>query len=128
MSGFKISFVYFLFIRIFSSYHEKGTGRYTSSLRSCRPSCLPHLDGKIPFRAFPYCTIHLDEGILFSAFTNSTISELEGLLHTIPVMLNVKQESCEYQFSCHWFDQTRNRTPEFTNSEIDTLSTWPSDQ
>ena len=29
---------------------------------------------------------------------------------TVPLMLNVKQVSCEYQFSSHWFDPTRNGT------------------
>ena len=72
---------------------------------------------------------HLDGEIPFSAFPNETItSELAGLLHTIPLMLNVKQESCEYQFLSHCFDRTRNRTPESTNPQADDLSTRPSDR
>ena len=50
-------------------------------------------------------------GIPLSAFSNGTTSELAGLLRTVPLMLNVKQGSCEYQFQSHWFDPTRNRTP-----------------
>ena len=43
-----------------------------------------------------------------SAFPNGTTSKL--VIHTVPLMLNVKQRSCEYQFYSHWFDPTRNQT------------------
>ena len=32
------------------------------------------------------------------------------VLHTVPLMLSVKQGSCEYQFLRHCFDPTRNHT------------------
>ena len=32
------------------------------------------------------------------------------VLHTVRLMLSVKQGSCEYQFYSHWFDPTRNQT------------------
>ena len=32
------------------------------------------------------------------------------VLHTVLVMLSVKQGSCEYQFCSHWFALTRNQT------------------
>ena len=36
-------------------------------------------------------------GIPLSAFPNGTTSKLAGfVLHTVPLMLSVKQESCEY--------------------------------
>ena len=41
---------------------------------------------------------HLDRGILLGAFPNDTTSELVGLLHNVPLVLNVKHGSCEYQF------------------------------
>ena len=41
-------------------------------------------------------------------------------LHTVPLLLSVKQGSCEYQFSSHWFDPTRNQT-ESTAPEADVL-------
>ena len=63
-----------------------------------------------------------------SAFAKGTTSKVAGLLHTIPLMLNVKQESCKYQFLSHLFDRTRNRTLEFTNPEADALSIRPSDR
>ena len=34
--------------------------------------------------------------VCLSAFTNDTTSELVGFLHTVPLMLTVKQVSCEY--------------------------------
>ena len=79
---------------------------------------------KLPTPGLP----HLDGGIRFSAFPKSTTSKVAGLLHTIPLMLNVKQESCEYLFLSHWFDRTRNQTPESTNPEADALSIRPSDR
>ena len=106
MSGFKILFIFYLFAFL-SSYHLKATGRYT--LPAIR---LPHLNG----------------GISLSVFSEGTTSKVAGLLHTFPLMLNVKQESCKYQFLSHWFDRTRNRTSEFTNPETDALSIWPSDR
>ena len=30
------------------------------------------------------------------------------VFHTVPLMLSVKQGSCEYQFQSHWFDPTQN--------------------
>ena len=74
--------------------------------------CLPHLDGGIPLSAFP----------------NGITSELAGLLHTVPLMLNAKQGSCEYQFLGHWFDPTRNRTPSLPFQKQALLSTRPSDR
>ena len=32
------------------------------------------------------------------------------VLHIVPLMLSVKQGSCEYRFESYWFDQTRNQT------------------
>ena len=32
-------------------------------------------------------------------------------------MLSVKQGSCEYQFSSHWFDPTRNQTPVYSSRD-----------
>ena len=42
-------------------------------------------------------------------------------------MLNVKQGSCEYQFSSHWFDPTRNRTPSLPIQKQTLYLTRPSD-
>ena len=58
-----------------------------------------------------HLSITLRWGIPLSAFSKGTTRKLTGLLHIVPLMLNVKQGSCKYQFSSHWFDPTRNRTP-----------------
>ena len=58
-----------------------------------------------------HLTTTLRWGIPLSAFPNGTTSKLAGFLHIVPSMLNVKQGSYEYQFSSHWFNPTRNRTP-----------------
>ena len=50
-------------------------------------------------------------GIPLGAFPNGTTSELAGLLHAVPLILNVKQGSYEYQFSSHWLHPTRNQAP-----------------
>ena len=72
MANSRLSF-FFPFVGIFIHLSQKAMGRYTSSLRSCRPSVyLPHLDG----------------GISLSVFPNGT-SKLDGFLNTIPLMLNV---------------------------------------
>jgi len=41
-----------------------------------------------------------------------TTSKFVGYLHTIPLMLNVKQGSCEYQlFKVFWSDSTKKSNP-----------------
>ena len=39
------------------------------------------------------------------------------VLHTVPLMLSVKQGSCEYQFYSHWFDPTRNDTRVYSSRD-----------
>ena len=68
--------------------------RCTSSLRSCRPSVY-HTEMGNPVKC------------LFQGHSKRTCR----LLHTVTLMLNVKQGSCEYQFLSHRFDPTRNRIP-----------------
>ena len=113
MANSRLSF-FFPFVGIFIHLSQKAMGLYTSSLRSCRPSVyLPHLDG----------------GISLSVFPNGT-SKLDGFLNTIPLMLNVWLESCEYQFLSHWFDLTSDQTLSLftpSGSEAHALSTRPSD-
>ena len=47
---------------------------------------------------------------------------LRAYLHTVPLMLSVKQRSCRYQFYGHWFDAARNRTQVYpTAPEADAL-------
>ena len=66
--------------------------------------------------------------VLLSAFPNG-VSKLADLFSTLSLlMLNVKQESWEYQFLGHWFDPTRNRNHESTIPKADALSTRPSGQ
>ena len=59
-----------------------------------------------------YLRTDKDKGIPLGAFPNDTTSKLAGLLHTVPLLPNAKQESCEYryQFSNHWLNLTWNRT------------------
>ena len=37
------------------------------------------------------------------------------VLHIVPLMLSVKQGSCEYQFQSHWCDPTRNQTQVYSS-------------
>ena len=39
------------------------------------------------------------------------------VLRTVPLMLSVKQGSCEYQFYSHWFDPTRNQTRVYSSRD-----------
>ena len=88
------SLLFYLYLLAYlSSYHEKATKRCTSSLRSCRPSVY-HTEMGNPVKC------------LFQQHSKRTCR----LLHTVPLMLNVKQGSCEYQFLSHWFDPTWNQT------------------
>ena len=49
------------------------------------------------------------------------------VLHTVPLMLSVKQGSCEYQFSSHWFDPTRNQTQVYSSRDGRSIPTRPSE-
>ena len=98
-------FIFYYVFAFLSPYHEKVTEHYTSLKRNCRLLCT---------------TLSLRWEILLSVFPKDTTSKLAGLLHTVPLMLNVKQRSCEYQFSSQWFD--------LTDQEADALSTKPSDR
>ena len=75
-----LGFLFYLFA-LLSTYLEEASRRYKSSLRRCRLSIYHSKMGEIPLSAFP----------------DGTTSKLVGFLHTIPLMLNVKQGSCEYQ-------------------------------
>ena len=76
MANSRLSF-FFPFVGIFIHLSQKAMGRYTSSLRSCRPSVyLPHLDEGISLSVFPNGTSKLD-GFLnrteqFISLPNST--------------------------------------------------------
>ena len=39
------------------------------------------------------------------------------VLHTVPLMLSVKQGSCKYQFYSHWFDPTRNQARVYSSRD-----------
>ena len=39
------------------------------------------------------------------------------VLHTVPLMLSVKQGSCKYQLQSHWFDPTRNQTQGYSSRD-----------
>ena len=86
----------FLFICIFILLSRESDGEPYELTWELPAICLPHLNGGISFRVFPI----------------GTTSELAGLLHTVPLMLNDKQESCKYPLLSHWFDRTQNQTPE----------------
>ena len=81
----------FVLLAYLSSCHEKATVCCTSLLRSYRPS-----------------VYHTEMGISLSAFSKGATSKHGGLFHTVPLMLNVKQGNCEYQFLSHSFDPTLN--------------------
>ena len=74
------------------------------------------------------CLSHQDGEILSSVFPNSKTSEFASLLYIVPLMLNVKQGSCEYQFLNHWFDSTQNRTSSVLIQNQMLYPTWPFDQ
>ena len=72
-------------------------------------------DGVIPFSAFPNSTTsELAACFALSIMLNvnqkavNTNFQVIGLTGPGIEMLNVNQKSCEYQFSSHWFDRTRN--------------------
>ena len=74
------------------------------------------------------CLSRQDGGIALSAFPNNKTSELGSLLHAVPLMLNVKQGSCKYEYWSHWFYSTRNRTPIPPDKNQTLYPTWPSDR
>ena len=66
-----------------SSYHEKAIKALYELAYELPVICPPRQDGGIPLSALP----------------NGTTSKLAGLFSTlVPLMLSVKQGSCEYQF------------------------------
>ena len=88
---------------------ESDLNAITSSHRSCLPPVFHNKMGEFPQVLFP---------------TAPQVNLLACYIHTVPLMLSVKQGSCEYQFESHWFDPTRNQLKS-APPEMDALTTRP---
>ena len=99
--GFVILYLAFSGIFILPS-RENYQNSVTSSLRSYQRSVYHHKRGN-PSKCF-------------SQRHNKQTGRL--VLHIAPLMLSIKQESCEYQFYSHWFDPTRNQTQVYSSRNI----------
>ena len=98
-------------LKEYKMYDKKATASViTSSLWSCQP-----------FVHYARCRTPS------SAFSNGITSDLAGLFFTMTHRY-VKQGNCEYQFSSHCFDPTRNRNSNLPLQLQTALSIWPCDQ